>query len=699
MVYYHTNSRVTKNGGSMKKSIVGASLVLSALTAESIVNLAPVNVVATGVDETSLTQPVSVATKDENETKLDQVIFQKDLLNSLSGVRIEQTGSVIGHMTSIRMPIGTGPYYLFMQDGIPVQSSGFFNHNGLAYTTFQSATSVEVLKGAGTALYGSDAVAAVINVQSSKNPSKTKEVSARVMAGSYGYGSLDIGTSDTIDEKNAYRANASYMHSDGWRDHTKTDRAEANIRYDYLIDNENDVKILFNFSKTVAQQADSFNDYANIENGSTAASDDPNYFLALEKTDVERKFDYAKLSAEFNNYSVEDLEITTIPYLRYNRNRYVATWEKNLPSNDNELYTLGLIQRNTYEQNWGKIVFGFDTEYTRSSLKYNQDFDVTTTGWGAKTYTAGALYDYDVDYFAIAPYVHIDYMVTDKIKLSPGLRYDYNRYDYTNNLSPDSTDSSGTYYRPADRTDSFNHLSPKLALSYMPTKDINIYARYANGFRIPQATRLYSVKVGYENIDLDPETSNTYEIGYKQSFSKKSFLELAAYYMDIDDTIIRDKDTGGYRNGSSSIHKGVEISLKSEITKEWESSLSYSYSKHTYDNDPVLGDNEIAGAPNHLANVRLFYMPEYLSGLTLMAEWQYVGSYWMDDDHEAGRYKGYSIGNLKADYIYSKHLSLFGKVTNITDERYAVSARYAYGKEDYTPGDPRSFYFGLEYKW
>ena len=683
----------------MKIQAMGLSFVASVLLANSVVELAPVSVTATGVDESNIDQPLSVATKDEKEIKLDQVIFQKDLLNSLSGVRIEQTGSVIGHMTSIRMPIGTGPYYLFMQDGIPVQSSGFFNHNGLAYTTFQSASSVEVLKGAGTALYGSDAVAAVVNVKSVKAPSKQQEISVKGMGGSYGYGSAGVEMSDTIDENNAYRANATYMHSGGWRDHTKADRAEANIRYDHTINADNDVKIIFNFSKTVAEQADSFNDYANIENGSTAASDDPNYFTALEKTDVKRKFDYAKISAEFTNYSYDDLEITLTPYIRYNRNRYVATWEKNLPSNDNELYTLGLLQRNIYEQKWGKVVFGFDTEYTKSSLQYNQDFDVTTTGWGAKTYTAGALYDYDVNYFAIAPYVHIDYMITKQIKLSPGLRYDYNRYDYTNNLAPNSTDSSNTYYRPADRTDSYNHLSPKLSLAYMPMSDLNLYARYANGFRIPQATRLYSVKVGYENIDLQPEKSNTYEIGLKKYFSKKSFFELAAYYMTISDTIIRDKNTGGYRNGGSSIHKGIEASLRSEITQEWESSLSYSYSKHNYDNDPTLGDNEIAGAPNNLANARLFYMPVYIHGLKMMAEWQYVGSYWMDDDHTAGKYKGYSIGNFKADYAYSKNLSLFGKITNITDKKYAVRARYAYGKEDYTPGDPRSFYAGVEYKW
>ena len=683
----------------MRKSIVNISLIASVLLADSIVEISPISVTATGMQEKVIEQPLSIVTKDEKEIQIDQVVVQKDLLNSLSGVRIEQTGSVIGHMTSIRMPLGTGAYYLFMQDGIPVQSSGFFNHNGLAYTTFQSASSIEVLKGAGTALYGSDAVAAVVNVESAKKPSKKREISVKGMLGSYGYGSATVEVSDTIDKESAYRANASYMHSDGWRDHTKSDRAEANIRYDQTLSDDNDVKVLFNFSKTEAEQADSFNDYENVKNGSTAASDDPNYFTALEKTEVKRKFDYAKISAEFNNYTYNDLEITLTPYIRHNRNRYVATWEKNLPSNDNELMTFGFLQRNTYEQSWGKVVFGFDSEYTQSSLKYNQDFDITTTGYGGATYVEGALYDYDVDYFAIAPYIHMDYMIAKGVKLSPGLRYDYNSYDYKNNLAADSADNSNKYFRPKSRKDAYTHLSPKLALTYMPQKDLTLYARYANGFRIPQATRLYSVKVGYENINLTAETSNTYELGIKKSFFSKSFFELAAYYMTIDDTVVRDSSTGGYRNGGSSIHQGIEATLKSEITKEWESSLSYSYSLHNYDNDPTLGDNEIASAPNNLVNARLFYIPSYLKGFKIMAEWQYVGEYWMDDAHTVDKYEGYSIGNLKADYDYSKSLRVFAKVTNITDERYAVRAVYAYGKEDYTPADPRSLYGGLEYRW
>lgn len=690
----------------MKKTIIGLSILTASLLADSVIDISAISVTATGVEESVVEQPLSIATKGEEEVKLDQVIFQKDLLNSLSGVRIEQTGSVIGHTTAIRMPENKSSYYLFMQDGVPVQSSGFFNHNGLAYTTFQTASSVEVLKGAGTALYGSDAVAAVINVQSLKKPSKEKEVSLKGMYGTDNYSSASLEVSDTIDKDSGYRANVSYMKNDGWRDHTLSKRFEANVRYDKTLNDDNDLKVIFNTSKTDAEQADSFENYENIENGSDAASDDKNYFKALDNTDVRRKFDYARLSAEWNNYSFKDVEVSFTPYVRYNRNQYVATWEKNLPSNDNELATVGLMQKNTYEAKWGRLIGGFDAEYTKSSMEYNQDFDTSVKKFkdgalvSTTNYTEGAIYDYDVNYMAIAPYLHGEYDITKEIVMTAGLRYDYNAYQYTNNLSDgNASDISAPsiYYRPADRTDSFSHLSPKLSLSYKPNKELNIYARYANGFRVPQASRLYSQTVGYENINLTPEISDTYEIGIKKAFSNKGYAELATYYMTVEDTIIKDKDVEGYRNGGSSVHKGVETTIHYQVTNDWAARAAYSYSMHNYVNDTKYENSEISQAPNHLGNARLIYTPSYIKGLRVMGEYQYVGSYWMDDDHDKS-YGGYRIGNLKADYAYSKSFNIFAKLTNITDERYAVSASNGWS-ESYTPGDPRQAYIGAEYKW
>ena len=681
----------------IKTSLIAALCVASSYA--EVINLEAVSVTGTKSQEKVIDQPLSISTKEEKEVKLDQVVYQKDLLNSMAGVRIEQTTSVIGHKTSIRMPSTTSPYYLFLQDDIPVQSSGFFNHNGLAYTTFESASSVEVLKGAGTALYGSDAIAAVINVQSAKAPSKERESSVRMKSGSHGYVSGGVESSDTLDEKNAYRANFGYSRSDGWREQTEYDRFEGNLRYDYLLDDENSFKFIFSASKTDAEQADGFLNYENIENQNTAASDNPAYYTALEKIDIRRQFDYARLSAEWSNYSFQDLEITTTPYIRYNRNQYVATWEGHLPTSDSAQKTLGLLQKNTLEQSWGRFIFGFDTEYTQSGLNYDQEFDTTVYG---KHYTPGAIFDYDIDYLAVAPYLHTDVKLGEKVVLSAGLRYDYNRYDYDNNLANNSTDASGVYYRTADTTDSFDHVSPKLALSYKPQEDLNLYARYANGFRVPQATTLYSRKTAAQDINIDSETSNTYELGAKKEFDK-SYVELAGYYMTIDDTITRYETAPNskiyyYENGDSSTHRGIELTGFAQMTDELGIKVAYSYSKHSFDNDVAYGSNEMAEAPNTTANGRLIYTPSYVHGLTVMGEWQYVGSYWMDNENNH-EYNGYSTGNLKADYRYSDSLSVFGKVTNITDKSYATAATFAYNKNSYIPGDPRQFFAGLEYRW
>jgi outer membrane receptor protein involved in Fe transport len=678
-----------------KTAIVLAISAIQVLASENAYTLDALSVTAYRDEENVFVQPHSIDVKKSSEVNLDQVVSQKDLLNSISGVRIEQTNDGSGHMTSVRMPLSTNPYYLFLQDGIPVQSSGFFNHNGLAFTSYGLADSVEVLKGAGTALYGSDAVAATINVISAAEPSKTPTSSIRADAGSDGYGAVSLENSATLDPKNGYRIGIKYNHNDSWREHNTLDRFELNGRYDYVIDNDNVMKILISGAKTDGEQAGDFENYENIENGSTAPSDKSDYFSALSKTDVRRQYDMARLSVEWTNYAFKDVEISLTPYVRYNRNRYVATWEPHYPRNDSVQKTVGLLEKTTFDQKWGKIIVGFDTEYTQADQKYYQDFNITT---GGKTYVTGPLFDYTVDYFAVAPFVHSEYKINNEITLSAGARFDYNRFDYKNNLSV-ADDASGVYRRPANRSDDYNHLSPKFSVSYQPSDDINLYARYANGFRIPQATMLYSLKSSTSVGALNPETSNTYEVGLKKRLGKH-FVELSSYYMNIDGTITRygSGNARYYANGGSSINKGIEASASAVLSDEVEAKVSYSYSTHKYENDLTYKNNDMASAPRTIANTRLFYTPSSLRTLVLMGEWQYIGKYWMDEANTK-EYNGYSIGNLKADYKIRKNVSVFGKVNNITDKRYATRATYEFSKNNYTPGEPRQFFAGLEYTW
>jgi iron complex outermembrane recepter protein len=678
-----------------KKLILSLSVCTYLLANDSIIELNQISVTQTKQEEQNLVIANSISKKDKNEIDLDQATTQKELLNSLSGVRIEQTSSGIGHTTAIRMPNGTNGYYLFMQDGLAVQSSGFFNHNGLAYTSFENADNVEVLKGAGSALYGSDAVAATINVNSLEKPSKTLEREVKTTAGSFGFYSAKAEMSDTLDEKSAYRANVSYSTEDGYREHTSYDRIEANLRYDYKYNDENVLKTIFNYTKTDAEQADSFSDYSYITDASKKASDKASFYTALKNTDIRREFDFARLSVDWANYSNDNLEIVLTPYIRFNENKYVATWEKNLPSNDTKIYTLGLLQRNTLDTNYGEVIFGFDTEYTDSSLVYNQDFATTASG---KTYPKGSIYDYDVTYTAIAPYVNNKWEITEKLDFDLGARFDYNKFDYKNNLST-GTDASGVYYRPNDKEDSFTHFSPKASFTYKLDETTTLYTRYANGFTIPSATKLYSMKAGYSEAKLDPETTNTYEVGFKKEF-EKAYFESSAYFMNIEDTITTNKDADGntyYLNGGKSEHKGVELTLFSNLTEDISSKIAYSYSRHNFVDDINYKNNEMAEAPNHTGNFRLFYNPFFMKKLTLMGEIQYVGDYYMNNENTK-KYSGYEIGNVKGTYNLSKNLSIFGKVTNITDKKYATSASSSWS-DSYTPGNPRAYYAGLNYKF
>ncbi|MCB4747884.1 MAG: TonB-dependent receptor [Sulfurovum sp.] len=578
-----------------------------------------------------------------------------------------------------------------MQDGIPVQSSGFFNHNALAYTSFESASDVEVLKGAGTALYGSDAVSAVVNVGSAK-PDGSKESAVRLQGGSYGYKHAFAKNLGTMGEVTNYNVSVSYTDNDGYRDHSSYTRAEVNAKFITMLNEDNILETAFNYTNSDAEQTgvltkeQMYNDPKSV--GDIESK--------MDKVDPQRKFDFARLSLKWDNYSYEDIDISTIFYLRDTRNRYTATWENNLPENDSEQKSVGLMHKSTQKVSWGTNVYGLDMEYTQGTLQYIQSFDYVPSGWGTPV-DAGLIYDYDVDYVALAPYFQTNIPIGEHFEVEAGLRYDYNSFDYTNNTGVGQYGES-SYYRPADRTDSFNHFSPKLALAYHLNKQQEFYLRYANSFRIPSATRLYSQKTGTTVEGLDPETSDTYEVGYKQAF-EHAYVALVGYYMNIDDTIVRREDSNGdryYENGRKSTHKGVELTYKQQIGEMFALSLAESYSKSNYDNDPVYGDNEMVAAPNYKGNFRLFFTPN--SQLNVMAEVQYVGSYYMDDEN-VHEYGGYTIFNLKADYEMGKHWKLFVKADNITDKVYAQKADYAYGKEKYTPGLPQMFYAGLEYKF
>lgn len=648
-------------------------------------------VTATRETQKALEVAASIDAKTGEQLELDDAALQKELFNSLSGVLVTQTGSVLGHMTAIRMPINTGPYYLFLQDGIPLQSSGFFNHNGLAYGNFTTAGAVEVLKGAGTALYGSDSVAATVNIRSRQEQGKR----VRLEGGSDGFWRFGLGLGADAGQ-GSLGMNLSVQRDDGWRDHTASEREEVTLTHHTTLESGADIKTVFTANRSDAEMAGSLIGLDALESDPTSVGD---IETALDSgLEINRKFDFARLSTEWSADVGEGAEASVIGYLRRTRNRYIATWQPNLPHNDSQQDSLGLLLKLNLDQDTRRWIFGADVEATRSSLIYTQLFDYTPSGWGAPV-PAGEIYNYDVDYLALSPYLRVEQALRDDLTLTAGLRYDRNQFDYTNNLE-DGPYADSNYLRPGDGLDpDFDHWSPKLSLGWRIDDFQHLYVRYANGFRIPQASRLYSLKTDNIESDLDPEVSDTVEIGYKQS--RDGFhLELALYAMSIDDSIVSRENSDGdryYVNAGETRHRGIELTVGRQLSAAWAIRLAASRSRHEYVDDPVYGDNEQASAPETLANLRLLYRPENVPGLLSLLEFQHVGAYWLDDANTR-RYDGYTVANVKALYRISERLRLNVKVNNLGDEGYAERATYSYGNEKYTPGAPRQFFIGVEYR-
>ena len=121
-------------------------------------------VVVTGTREGErlVKTPASIGVVKGETLRLDRPTHPSQMMSQVPGAAVAVTNGE-GHTTAIRQPFTTSPVYLFLEDGIPIRSTGFFNHNALYETNIPQAGGVEVVRGPGSALYGSDAIGGVVN--------------------------------------------------------------------------------------------------------------------------------------------------------------------------------------------------------------------------------------------------------------------------------------------------------------------------------------------------------------------------------------------------------------------------------------------------------------------------------------------------------------------------------------------------------
>ena len=153
-------------------------------------NLSPVIVTANKLKEKRSQAPISISIlspKLVEETKAQRI---DALLNKVSGVYMPSIGGE-QHMMSIRQPISLKGLYLYLEDGMPIRTSGLFSNNALIEINTNNIYAIEVIKGPASALYGAEAIGGVVNFLTQLVPThKTLNFTSQI--NNTGFNKLDI---------------------------------------------------------------------------------------------------------------------------------------------------------------------------------------------------------------------------------------------------------------------------------------------------------------------------------------------------------------------------------------------------------------------------------------------------------------------------------------------------------------------------
>ena len=626
--------------------------------------------------------------------KLGQTHVQ-EVLARVPGVNL-QRGSGQEYLPALRSPVLTGAgacgALLTAEDGIPITSPGFCNINELLFAHHEAAARIEVLRGPGTALYGGNALHGIVNVIAAEAGGPAL---AGLEAGPHGFGRLRLHWNGS--DKGGFRLTGArdggFREDSGYRqlklNGFRTGRAGP---WDWTA-----AMALSGLDQDTAGYitgADSYRDRAIAR-----SNPDPEAFRKAANLRAHARFEYRR---------DEDFAVVLTPYARYSRMRFRMHFLPGDPFERNRHVGAGLQSAAYLTTGAGQLIAGIDFEYARGSLSQWQDGETAGSAFVREVFPPGRHYDYRVSAGWIAPFAQAEFRLADHWSAEFGVRYERVRYDYRTGLPTGRSRDDSTpcgfggcrYSRPADRTDSFGTISPKLSLLWRPASGRRFWLSFSHGFRMPQATELYRLQGEQATADLRPEQIRAAEFGMSLSPGPLA-LQLALYHMRKRDVLFRDSQLFN-RVGGGTRHEGFEVDYSWQVNRGLTVELTGSLARHRYDRDFFLGEVNLKGlevdtAPRRFGGARLRWAAS--RGWEMELELLWTGGYFLEPEN-LRRYSGHELLNLRVRGELGKNWIAYLRLLNVTDRAYADRADYTvFSAERYFPGRPRSIYAGVEWRW
>ncbi len=617
----------------------------------------------------------------------------QETLNRLPGVSIHRNNGQES-LTAIRSPVLTGAgacgAFLVAENGIPVRSSGFCNVNEMFDLHAENAASVEVVRGPGSAFWGSNAVHGLVNVVLPKagdarqitleqGPRGSQRVKAQLGQDQGNFKQLLLvnGTSE-----------------EGYRDESGFDQQKLTYLYNYTTSNgwalDGGITHV-NLNQETAGFVTGFESY---KGASRTGNPNPEAYRDSKNTRAWTTF----------TKTLGDWDVVLTPYVRDIDMNFIQHFLPGQPVEETEHQSIGLQSVAFTElANGAELAVGFDAEVTDGSLTQTQPNPTEGSFFLRNSIPQGKHYDYQVDIDQVAAFVSYEQSFQSGWDLSLGLRVEDTNYDYDNRMIDGRTDEFGVacrfgcrYNRPGDRSDSFTNLSPKLGLSYALNDFHSLQLRAQRGFRAPQASEMYRLQNDQNIADLDSVELDSYEVEFKGAGEGWAY-SAGYYFMDKQNEIVTNSARVNLNN-SHTQHTGLEFSLGLDITETLALAAVYNFAEHTYENSEISGGIDIQGnnvdtAPRQFGNLRLRWTPS--ERVTSELELVSMGEYYTNPENTAS-YSGHNLLNLRTQYTVNDSVQIYANILNLDNREYAERADWTTFTDDrYFPGEPRRAFIGI----
>lgn len=543
----------------------------------------------------------------------------------------------------------------------------------------ESVERVEIIRGAGSVLYGDNAVGGVINIITKKGKGDFQG-QAGYTYGSYTTKQEDVEFSGEF--KNiSYYSYARMFDTHGYRQNSSVQADDFNTRLGYTLSE------MLSMDMNVAWHEDDTElpgglSEAEITTFGRRGSADPEDFTQTKDRSVNLVFNL--------NPFPEDLTFGKIVIDTNYRNRdvYDAFYAFGEFSTKRNIDSKGLTGKYIFD----RTVFNHEVNFVAGMDYYDHENDILGSGSNVD--------DLTIEKTEMGAFGFLQLEMIEDIFLNGGVRYHQAEYEFhQRNVVVDES----------QRPDEWLYMG---GMKYEYAQGSNVYFNVQETFRFLSTDEwynsanfpLFGITPGLD-LTLEQQTGIQYEMGVKHNFFDTVALTVTPYRMDIKNEIFFNPLSFSNDNYDKTTRMGVEVGttvdvrkilgLQMEVLQKLEFFSNFTYQRPKFI-EGISDGRDIPMAPRQQASSG--FIAQFGPHFQASVSGRYVGSRFAVNDtlNATDRVKPYALMDTKFSYR-SEDWEIFTAVNNVTDEEYfsyVVKSAFSSAK-DFFPASERSYLVGV----